>query len=127
MTSTAYPLGPVGNPYAVVVRYITQAVAEAPGKMEVAFMRLTERLLERLQAGPLLAIDTGEPYETTRTAGDGVLEIGPGGSVVYASPNAVNIMRLAGAEGPVVGGPLSALPAARRPSGRSWAASARAG
>jgi len=110
MTSTAYPLGPVGSPYAVVVRYITQAVAEAPGKMEVAFMRLTERLLERLQVGPLLTVDTGEPYETTRTAGDGVLEIGPGGSVVYASPNAVNIMRLAGAEGPVVGGPLSALP-----------------
>jgi len=107
---TVYPIGPGARPCAVVVRYITQTVAEAPGKMEVSFMRLTERVLERLEMGPLREIVTGASYATTRTAGDGVLEIARYGTVEYASPNAVNIMRLAGAEGSIVGGPLSALP-----------------
>lgn len=109
-TSTGYPVGPAGRPYAVVVRHVGQTVAEAPGKMEVAFMRLAALLLERLQAGPVTEIDTGEPYSTTRLAGDGVIEVSEGGEVSYASPNAVNIMRLAGMEDVLVGGPASALP-----------------
>lgn len=109
-TSTAYPVGPPEAPYAVVVRHLGQSVAEAPGKMEVAFMRLAERVLERLRTSAITELDTETPYSTTRTAGDGVLEVAPDGSVVYASPNAVNIMRLAGMDGTPVGGPASALP-----------------
>jgi two-component sensor histidine kinase len=109
-TSTGYPIGESQHPYAVVVRHVGQGVAEAPGKMEVAFMRLAALVLERLQAGPLTDVDTEAPYATTRLAGDGVIEVDGGGQVVYASPNAVNIMRLAGAEGSLVGSPASALP-----------------
>lgn len=109
-TSTAYPVGPSSRPYAVVVRYLGKSVAEAPGKMEVAFMRLAVFVLERLQRGPIPDLHTGEPYSTTRLAGDGVIEVAPGGTVSYASPNAVNIMRLAGAEGSLSGAPVSALP-----------------
>lgn len=109
-TSTAYPIGPVGKPYAVVVRHLGQGVADAPGKMEVAFMRLAQLVLERLQQGPIVDFDSEQPYATTRLAGDGVIEVGAGGVVDYASPNAVNIMRLAGSEGPLVGAPASALP-----------------
>ena len=109
-TSTAYPIGPERLPYAVVVRHLGQSVAEAPGKMEVVFMRLAERVLERLQAGPIADLDTDAPYATTRTAGDGVLEVTAAGIVTYASPNAVNIMRLAGMEGTPVGGPASVMP-----------------
>ena len=109
-TSTGYPVGGGERPYAVAVRHVGQAVAEAPGKMEVAFMRLAGLVLERLQEGPLTDFDSGEPYSTTRLAGDGVLEIGPDGAVAYASPNAVNIMRLAGAEGSLMGSAASALP-----------------
>jgi two-component sensor histidine kinase len=109
-TSTGYPVGADGRPYAVLVRHLGQSVAEAPGKMEVAFMRLAALLLERLCAGPLIDLDSDEPYATTRTAGDGVLEVAPDGTVAYASPNAVNIMRLAGAEGSPVGASASALP-----------------
>lgn len=109
-TSTAYPVGPVGRPYAVVVRHLIQGVDEAPGKMEVAFMRLAALVLERLQAGPVADLDAGSPYSTTRLAGDGVIEVAEDGSVRYASPNAVNIMRLAGAEGIPVGMAASALP-----------------
>jgi two-component sensor histidine kinase len=109
-TSTAYPIGLPTRPYAVIVRHLGQSVAEAPGKMEVAFMRLAERLLERLRVGPIGDLDLDEPYATTRTAGDGVLEVSPSGTIVYASPNAVNIMRAAGMEGTPLGGPASALP-----------------
>lgn len=109
-TSTGYPVGPPGQSYAVVVRHVGQSVAEAPGKMEIAFMRLAARLLERLQAGPVTEIDTDDPYFTTRLAGDGVIEVSETGEVSYASPNAVNIMRLTGMEDPLVGGPASALP-----------------
>ncbi|MCK8115420.1 sensor histidine kinase [Anaerosoma tenue] len=109
-SSTAYPVGGDGRPYAILVRHLGQAVSEAPGKMEVAFMRLAQLLLERLQRGPIRDIDTEEPYATTRLAGDGVLEIDATGAVVYASPNAVNTMRLAGMESQLVGGPASALP-----------------
>ncbi|MDP2299233.1 MAG: histidine kinase N-terminal domain-containing protein [Coriobacteriia bacterium] len=109
-TSTAYPVGPSDRPYAVIVRHLGQSVAEAPGKMEVAFMRLADRVLDRLRAGPIGDLDLDEPYATTRTAGDGVLEVSLEGTVVYASPNAVNIMRAAGMEGTPLGGPASALP-----------------
>jgi len=109
-TSTAYPVGPESRPYAVVVRHLGQGVAEAPGKMEVAFMRLAALVLERLRQGPILDLDTEEPYATTRLAGDGVIEVTADGTVSYASPNAVNIMRLAGAEGAPGGAPASALP-----------------
>jgi two-component sensor histidine kinase len=78
--------------------------------MEVAFMSLAERLLERLQDMPLVDLDSDAPYSTTRTAGDGVLDVSTDGLVVYASPNAVNIMRLAGLEGSPVGAPASGLP-----------------
>lgn len=109
-TSTGYPIGPVGEPYGVVVRHVGQGVAEAPGKMEVAFMRLAALVLQRLQEGPIFDIDTEEPYATTRLAGDGVIEVSADGRVSYASPNAVNIMRLAGAEGSPGGMLASALP-----------------
>ena len=109
-SSTAYPIGPPASPYGVVVRHMSQSVAEAPGKMEIAFMGLAARLLERLRTGPVTDLDTDAPFSTTRTAGDGVLEAAPDGTVLYASPNAVNILRLAGAEGAITGTPASELP-----------------
>jgi len=109
-TSTGYPVGPSGHPYAVVVRHLGQSVVEAPGKMEVAFMRLAALVLERLQVGPIADLDGDAPYSTTRLAGDGVIEVTASGTVSYASPNAVNIMRLAGTEGALAESRASALP-----------------
>lgn len=109
-TSTGYPVGPAECPYGVAVRHVAQPVAEAPGRMEVAFMGLAGRVLERLQAGPLVDLDSGLPYATTRSAGDGVMEVGADGMVAYASPNAVNILRLAGLEGALEGSPTAAIP-----------------
>lgn len=109
-TATGYPIGPSGRPYAVAVRHVAQPVAEAPGKMEVAFMRLAASVLERLREGPLTDLETGESYATSRLAGDGVMEVAADGIVVYASPNAVNILRLAGLEGSLEGSAAASIP-----------------
>ena len=108
-TTSAYPVGD-GEPIAVVVRDLAQQVAAAPGRMEIAQMDSIEELLETLRHGPLLDVATGEPFSTTRHAGDGVLRVRPTGRISFASPNAVNIMRLAGVEGRVTGMQASALP-----------------
>ena len=108
-TTSAYPVGG-GLPYAVVVRDVAQQVAAAPGRMETAQMDATEELLETLRSGPLLDAGTREPFSSTRHAGDGVLRVRPTGRISFASPNAVNIMRLAGVEGRVTGMQASALP-----------------
>ncbi len=95
---------PVGAPaFAVIIRDLTQQVADAPGTMELQFMALAEDLLEMLRRGPLCEVETGLPFSTTRRAGDGVMRIDAAGLVAYASPNAVNILRLAGVEGSLNG------------------------
>jgi two-component sensor histidine kinase len=108
-TTSAYPIGE-GEPFAVVVRDLAQQVAAAPGRMEIAQMDSIEELLQTLRSGPLVDVATGEPFSTTRHAGDGVLRVRPTGRISFASPNAVNIMRLAGVEGRVTGMQASALP-----------------
>lgn len=102
---------PIGDPVsAVVVRDLTQQVVDAPGTMERQFIELAEDLLEVLRSGPLVTVGTDEPFSTTRRAGDGVMRVDERGVVVYASPNAVNILRLAGVEGSLAGTEAVALP-----------------
>ncbi|HEX9092667.1 MAG TPA: histidine kinase N-terminal domain-containing protein [Coriobacteriia bacterium] len=106
----AYPIGDPGEVYGVLIRDLTQQVAEAPGKMELAFMGIADDLLSLLRRGPLASVDDGSPFVTTRVAGDGVMRLDEAGRVVYGSPNAVNIMKLAGLEGGLVGTQGTALP-----------------
>jgi two-component sensor histidine kinase len=109
-TTSAHPVG--DPPAGVLLRDLTQQVADAPGTMERQFMALAEDLLDIMSRRPLLAIDTGAPFFTTRVAGDGVIRIDEDGVVAYASPNAVTIVRLAGVEGTLTGTAASALPGA---------------
>jgi len=108
-TSSAYPVGPPSRPYAVIVRNVAAQVLDAPGAMELQFMQAAEDLLSVLCAGPLQTTD-GEAFSTLRVAGDGVVRLDAEGRVAYASPNAVNIMRLAGHEGAVLGTVGTRLP-----------------
>jgi two-component sensor histidine kinase len=103
----AYPVGPTRAAYGVLVRDLTQQVAEAPGKMEIAFMGIADDLLG---GGALLTVDGAAPFVTTRRAGDGVLRLDEAGKVAYGSPNAVNILRSAGLDGGLAGTPASELP-----------------
>ena len=107
-TTSAHPVG--SPPVGVLLRDLTQQVADAPGTMESQFMSLADGLLCVMGRRPLLAIDTREPFSTTRVAGDGVMRVDDGGRIAYASPNAVNIMRLAGVAGTLTGTAAAALP-----------------
>ena len=66
-------------------------------------MALADDLLEMLAPGRSSRVRAGRPFSTTRRAGDGVMRVDDSGTVAYASPNAVNILRLAGVEGPLTG------------------------
>lgn len=102
---------PVGEPVVgVVVRDLAEQVSDAPGSMERAFMESADELLGTLRYEPLLDVRDDSPFSTVRRAGDGVMRVNSVGRMDYASPNAVNIMRLAGVEAPVLGMKASALP-----------------
>jgi len=108
-TTSAWPIG-APEPLAVLVRNLAEQVGESSGAMERAFIEVAEELLGSLAERPLADVRTGEPFATVRTAGDGVIRVGADGQIAYASPNAVNIMRLAGVDGTLVDTQASALP-----------------
>ena len=78
--------------------------------METAFIDAARDLMQTLRGGPLLDARGTGTFSTERRAGDGVLRVDPRGGVMYASPNAVSIMRDAGVEGRVTGMRASELP-----------------
>lgn len=108
--TAAFPVGAGCPTVGVIIRYRARQVTSAPGTMETAFMEAAAAILEALCAGPLLDVRTSEPFSTVRHAGDGVMRVDGDGRISYASPNAVNILRLAGVEGSVVGKKAASLP-----------------
>ncbi len=105
----AYPLG-APRPYAVLLRTYGEQIETTASRMETAFIDATRDLMQTLRAGPLLDARDKRPFSTERRAGDGVLRVSPRGDIMYASPNAVSIMRDAGVEGRVTGMRASELP-----------------
>ncbi len=108
-STDAYPLG-LPRPYAVLLRTYGEQTEATVSRMETAFIDAARDLMQTLRGGPLLDARSGAPFSTERRAGDGVLRASPGGDVLYASPNAVSIMRDAGVEGRVTGMRASELP-----------------
>jgi len=108
-STAAWPIGRP-KPYAVIVCDLAEAVLESAGAMEKAFMDVAEELLDSLSDAPLTDVRTGELFSTMRMAGDGVMRVSVAGQVAYASPNAVNIMRLAGVDSTLAGIQASSLP-----------------
>lgn len=108
--TSAFPVTTACRPPALVIRYRARQVVMSPGNMESAFMAAAVDLIQTLCEGPVLDVRTGKPFSTHRAAGDGFMRVNASGHVSYASPNAVNIMRLCGVEGSVTGRKASALP-----------------
>ena len=79
----AYPVGPADAPYGVLLRDLTQQVAAAPGNMELAFMGIADDLVALLAEGPILTVDDGAPFVTTRRAGDGVMRVNARGQKYF--------------------------------------------
>lgn len=108
--TAAFPVGAECPAAGVIVRHRARQVTSAPGTMETAFMEAAAAILDALRVGPLLDVRTSEPFSTVRHAGDGVMRVDGDGRINYASPNAVNILRLAGVEGSVAGKKAASLP-----------------
>ena len=108
-TTDAYPIGE-DEPYAVILRTYGEQIETTASRMETAFIDAARDLMQTLRAGPLMEARTREPFATERRAGDGVLRVGRRGDIIYASPNAVSIMRNAGVEGRVTGMRAAELP-----------------
>lgn len=85
---------PSGHVRAVLIRDVAAGQLTAPGRMEAEFMKMTDELVEGLSHGPLLDQE-GASYSTIRRPGDGVMRIDAQGIIIYPSPNAVAIMRMA--------------------------------
>lgn len=98
-----------GQVSAVLIRDVALGQLTAPGRMEAEFMKMADELVEGFSRGPLLNQD-GKEYATTRRPGDGVMRIDNQGIVVYPSPNAVAIMRMASYEERVRTAHASELP-----------------
>src|SRR5665648_884063 len=94
----------------MVLRTYGEHVEATPSRMERTSAQSVQQVASGVDEGPLADVHSGEPFATTRSAGDGILRVGRRGRISYASPNAVSIMRLAGAEGLVTGMRASELP-----------------
>ena len=109
-STSAYPIGDPA--VAVVVRDLAEQVVEAPGAMETAFMDAAEELHRLARRGPLLDVRDRRAVLDHRTRGRRRHARQRVGHIAYASPNAVNIMRLAGVEGALTGSTASSCRAA---------------
>jgi hypothetical protein len=108
--TAAFPVGGICPPVGVVLRFRARQVTLSPGTMETAFMEAAADVLARLCEGPITDARTGALFSTIRRAGDGVMRVNATGHISYASPNAVNIMRLTGLNGALTGRKAAALP-----------------
>ncbi len=106
----AFSVGDAPASYGVIIQYRALQVTASPGTMEMVFMEAAADIIDALRSGPLLDARTSQPFSTVRRAGDGVMRVDESGRISYASPNAVNILRLAGVTGSIVGRKSSALP-----------------
>jgi two-component sensor histidine kinase len=109
-TTFAYPVCSGDRAIGVLLRHLALQVGESPGKMEVAFMDLADDVIALLEHGPIIDTSDGSQFDTSRRAGDGVMRLDETGAVVYASPNAFNILTAAGVESGLIGMAAAAMP-----------------
>ena len=109
-TTFAYPISSTDRVIGVLLRHLALQVGESPGKMEVAFMGLADDVIAQLESGVIQDMSDGSPFVTSRRAGDGVMRLDETGAVIYASPNAFNILKAAGIESGLIGMAASDIP-----------------
>ena len=98
------------EPFAVLVRNLSRRSPRRRARWRRRSCRQPRTSSASVREGPLLDVHSGHGFSTVRTAGDGLLRIDSEGRVSYASPNAVNIVRLAGYDGAIRGASGAELP-----------------
>jgi two-component sensor histidine kinase len=100
----AYPIRRAGRVIAVVARHA--AAPRVAGQLEDVYLSTADDLLGMLVDGSFPAAETGDGLPAPRV-GDGLLRLDAGGTVTYASPNAVSALRRLGLAADVVGANLA--------------------
>ncbi|HET7305218.1 MAG TPA: sensor histidine kinase [Segeticoccus sp.] len=106
----AIPVVRAGHPIAVISRHTNLATMRTPSRLEVTYLATADALARMICAGdfPVRDAATGMRRGAPRV-GDGVIRIDAGGTVTYASPNAVSALHRLGHLGEVVGADLARL------------------
>lgn len=103
----ALPVGRNGQIIAVVEQHTNQLAVRAAGALERAYLQTATELADMVRVGAFPVPDH-HPTVVLR-AGDGFIQLDPGGEVVYASPNALSAYRRLGLTADLVDAHLAAL------------------
>ncbi|MCE1178480.1 MAG: sensor histidine kinase [Micrococcales bacterium] len=100
----AIPVVRQGHVLAVLTRHTNLMGRRIPSRLEVTYQSLADSLVRMVAAGefPHVSAPTGQRRGAPRV-GDGVVHLDAGGTVLYASPNAVSALYRLGHEGAVTG------------------------
>ncbi|MCL2780459.1 MAG: PAS domain-containing sensor histidine kinase [Actinomycetia bacterium] len=105
----AVPVCRAGRPVAVLGMDAPLTSSRSPSQLEVVYLQSAADLAAMIADGtfPGDAVD-----ETGPRVGDGIVRLGPDGTVLYASPNAMSAFRRLGVTGNVVAETVGALTSA---------------
>jgi two-component sensor histidine kinase len=100
----AIPVVSEGRALAVLTRHTNLATLRTPSRLELTYLASADALARMIAAGefPTMGAPTGQRRGAPRV-GDGVIRLDAGGTVSYASPNAVSAIHRLGHVGDVTG------------------------
>ena len=104
--------GPGGQLVAVVARRTNLAATRAPSRLEIAYLRCADDLVQMLFEGRFPFGDTAGEADSSPRVGDGIIRLDEAARVVYASPNALSAYRRLGLTADLHGADLPATTAA---------------
>ncbi|MEE8602572.1 sensor histidine kinase [Euzebya tangerina] len=94
----AIPVGYGNRIIAVISREANVATARSPSQLELTYLQAASQLAVMMAAGtfPYAVGDRPEDSDASPRVGDGIIRINAGGTVTYASPNAISAYRRLG-------------------------------
>ena len=104
----AYPVSSDQRVIGVVARHTTAQV-RVPGRLEEVYAQSAADLLVMLVDGTFPPVTRDEPTTDAPRVGDGLIRCSAGGTVDFASPNAISALRRLGVQTNIEGRALSAL------------------
>ncbi len=92
-----------GRTIAVVSREANLSMVRAPSPLELTYLQSADELSQMLADGEFPFPGEASEHELAPRVGDGMMRLDPGGTVIYASPNAMSAYRRLGVSGAVMG------------------------
>ncbi len=105
----AVPVSCDGQVVAVLSKDANLANIRQPSPLEAAYLQCAADLCQMISDGTFPASESVADVHTSPRAGDGLIRLEPGGTVVYASPNALSAYHRMGLPTELVGTDLAQL------------------